>query len=117
MKRTLEEALCRHCGAVILTGEWDDAMGCLMPLVRLDPTPLDQDSLLACVLTGRRLWWITPTASHDWIATFQAPCMLSLIPEGPDGAVTVPEHLCGCMFGTHLPRPPTAAQQPDKPPF
>lgn len=111
----LAEALCIHCGALIYTTDWDDVYGVFVPRMRVDPTPLDQQAILACVLTGRVMFTACRCAG-GWVLGDRSAATLAW-QGSPDGALVLPQHVCGARFDSSMPRGPTTAPVPVQCPF
>lgn len=88
---------CRHCGlAVIETTFDDDTNGPTLRAIRLDPTVLTPQLLLACAITGRPIWHIR--RRRNGITTSR----IGAWTRHRDAATNakVPTHICGRTFTT-----------------
>lgn len=110
-----EHHYCRTCKEIIITGTYDLAAkpGRTFMHATIDPTPLDPDSELACLLAGRTTYrcQTTPrsiTIIESRIARWEMGWHIN--------EIVLPAHQCGARFdGFHTPPAPerTITNDPD----
>jgi hypothetical protein len=90
---------CDRCRAEVLTTNWDDYEFATINIVA-DPTPLNIDQQVACIVDGRPLFTLDRTTvrtyrlarRHAWNTEHVAPWTVAI----------VPAHVCGQRFGGQL---------------
>lgn len=88
---------CPKCGIRTLTYDYDYALDCYLGPRRLDRTPLDLQTAIACRLTGRPLFTHTRTLTGRRVSRIWNTQPI------PTATTILPEHLCGATTPTVLP--------------
>ncbi|MFI8593760.1 hypothetical protein ACIGCK_04930 [Microbacterium sp. NPDC078428] len=83
-------AVCARCGARVLEVRWDHYWDTLIGTPLLDPVALDQQQIVACVITRVRLWQLQLDA-RGWRTSHRGPYW----PPHPVPGHVLPEHRCG----------------------
>lgn len=84
---------CRACGARVLEVRWDYQQDTLIGEPRLDPIGLDHQQIVACIITGIRLWQI-----HEHARRHVTSRRTAWWPRKPVPGFTAPEHACGASW-------------------
>jgi hypothetical protein len=106
-------APCRRCGRRVLEVRADFQLGVLVGEPRIDPVRLDRDQVIACVLTGVRLWQI-----QEYAGSTTTSSRSRYWPQRPVDGHTAPEHTCGRVWSApSLNLAPDEVVIPEQPPF
>lgn len=106
--------VCTRCDRPILEVRWDDQLDTIIGRPRLDPTSLDDQQIIACVIVGVDLWHIGRSKLGHHTTSQRTPWW----PTEPIPGHIVPEHHCARTWhGTLLDLTPPTHHTPDTPPF
>lgn len=106
-------ARCGRCSRRVLEVRADHHLGVLIGTPRLDPVGLTRDQVLACVLTGIRVWQIQEHAGKT-----ATSLRTRYWPMRPVDGHTAPEHTCTRTWDAPaLDLAPDEVVYPDQPPF
>ncbi|WP_091232557.1 hypothetical protein [Microbacterium sp. 3J1] len=104
---------CPRCNRRVLEVREDFELGVLVGTPRLDAVQLKPDHIVACIITGIRLWQIQERAGHT-ITSGRSRWW----PREPVPGFTVPEHSCGRVWDAPaIDLAPDEIVYPDQPPF
>lgn len=113
MKTASLFARCPRCDRQVLEVRADWDLGVLVGTPRLDAVQLDQEQIIACIITGLRLWQI-----QEHAGTTVTSSRSRWWPREPVPGHTVPEHSCGRVWDAPaIDLAPAEIVYPDQPPF
>lgn len=111
--RTPVYATCPDCRRRVLEVRHDHHQGILIGEPRLDPVSLDEQQIVACVITGARIWQL-----HDQAGEPVTSRRTRWWPLNPIPGHVVPEHVCSRVWDApRLNLAPDPSATPDTCPF
>lgn len=98
--RRVQVDTCDSCNGMVLTTNWDDLEAVFVDYV-VDPTPVDRDQQIACLIAGRRMFYLEQTI----VRTFRLSVRHAdnIARNLPFVVSVLPAHQCGNRHDSVMP--------------